>query len=326
MPKFESFQNIVQQEKSTQEQEKEKRQAKNEQPIEVVAPATESKEAEKSVYQEIDKLWESSVDKRHPESNYAGGWYSDYAQRETELVETGVMSELEKAKLDEEMIDPSIRFQYRDFRDMVPLMKKSWELGREADKKVRMAKEIVPLVEDGDITREEYLEVLKLSANDPGAAEAKKMELFKAKCEQLSALVETPDFTNFQNRLNDKERVRYEDRFASAFNLYRSGEYLKAMRSLKELLDSNGLIPWNFGCPLNKLLKMKEAGLIGQKEMDGTLTTQENAMRNTWDNEELKWKSGVYTELQSLRGRGVIDNDQFAAYVERMKKEQIPEI
>lgn len=332
MPKFESFDKKMdkKQEAAAQEQYAEKH-MENKPPAESPVGDVESKERGKSPHEEIANMVELSADSRpgrsgKDESWYSRryGWYSDYAQREADLVSVGALSKLEKSKLDEELENPSVRFGYRGFRDTVPFAKKSWELADAADVKVRAAKELTVLVEDGDITREEYLNALKLIADDPKAAEAKRQELCKMKCDKLSALAETPLFQDFLKRLDDKDKNAYEQKFNHAFNLYRAGNYQNAVWELKHLLDQGpGGYPFaDFGsCPLNTMFEMQKEGLIGLKEIEKVFGG-ERARKEVSDNKGLRDRFTSYKDLQVLRGRGKVDANEFAAYVDKIKGEQ----
>lgn len=331
MPKFESFEKRIDQEqKDTVREQHTEKHMENKPPAESPVGNVESKETGKSVHEEIADMVESSADNRkYQQQNELGwasryGWYSDYAQREADMVSAGAMSELEKSKLDEELEDPSVRFNYRGFRDMVPFAKKSWELASEADGKVRTAKEMAVLVEDGDISREEYMDILKLTAEDPEAAEAKMQRLHKTKCDTLSALAETPLFQDFLKRLDEKERGGYESQFNRSFGLYRRGKYQEAAWELKRLLDQGpGGYPFadSSSCPLDTMFKMQKEGLIGLKEIEKVFGG-EQAREEVSDNKGLRKRFTSYKDLQVLRGRGKVDANEFAAYVDKIREEQ----
>ncbi len=314
MPGFKSFKNMNQEAVKAEEAE----QAKAEMP----APAAaESKEKEKNVFREVAELSEKSADRRP-------GWPSDYAQRQEELVAAGAMSKLESQKLDEELKGGRGSLLGKlSFRNMFGFLMKGgeeWKLAASAENKIWKAKDIAYLVEEGNMSREDYLELLKLEGQDANAAEAKKQELFKGKCDELSALVESPVFKEFQDSLDMESKRLYEMSYQSAFNSYREGRYGEAMKELQGFLDSDS--PWvSYGkCPINKMVKMQKMGLIGDKEMKRVFGRVERNQLNVAGDREFGAKMGNFIQLERLRGAGKVDNEQFKDYIERTKEEPIP--
>lgn len=284
-----------------------------------VPAAVEGKEIKKSAYGEIKELAEASADKRP-------GWNSDYAQREEELIAAGVMSPIEKAKLDEELTGGrGTLLRKLSFRNMFGFLMKGgeeWKLANSAEGKIWKAKNLAYLVEGGNMSRQEYIETLQLEAADPKAAEAKQAELFKGKCDELSALVESPVFKEFQESLDIDSKRSFEEQYTGAFVLYRSGQYDRAMLELKGLLDSEYPFVSNDGSsPISRMVKMQKAGLIGDREMKRVFGKAERMGSNKPGDTEFSGKMRGYKKLEWLRGIGKVGDDKFTGYVDQMKEE-----
>ncbi len=277
-------------------------------------------EKKKTVFEEIAELADKSKDKRE-------GAVSDYAQREVELLEAGVLSSLEKSKFDERITKGPgtiMKLSFRNFFQFPGLIKGDWELADSAERKVWDAKSLAYLVEEGNISRNDYLELLKLKAQNPEAAEARIKELYKGKCDELTALVETPVFAEFIESLDPEMKRYYNEQYEKAFSLYKSGEYEQAVRGLKDMLD--GDYPWvSYGkTPLYKMLKMKELGLIGDKEIKRVFGRAERDQLSVYGDKEFSKKLGHFTTLQELRGMGKVNDEELAKHVEAMKVESPP--
>lgn len=279
-------------------------------------------EKKKTVFEEIAELADKSRDRRE-------GAVSDYAQREAELLEAGVLSNLERSKFDERITKGPgtiMKLSFRNFFQFSGLIKGDWELADSAERKVWDAKNLAYLVEEGNVSRGDYLELLKLKAQSPETARERVKELYKQKCDELTALVETPVFTEFIDSLDFETKRYYNERYEKAFSLYRSGEYEQAVRELKDVLD--GDYPWvSWGkTPLYKMLKMKELGLVGDKEIKRVFGRVERGQLSMPGDKEFSKKLGHFTTLQELRGMGKVNDEEFAKHVDVMKSELPPAV
>ena len=283
----------------------------------------ETKEVPTTVFGKLKERWMSLRDERPTAYN------GDELMLEEELQAAGVMSKLERSKLDEEMErGTSHMFSKLSFRNLfgsIGGIKDEWQIASEARSKMYDARDMTELVGEGNMSREEYKEWLKLYGQDDKAGREKMNERLKAKCDELSALGETPEFQSFMDSLKSDPEYRnvYEARIEKAFENYKRGIYGEALRDLRWVFDSHS--PWlsYSATPLNRMLKMKKLGLIGDAEMNRVFAKDERNLDH-YDSvrKKLSDHMALFNLMEKMTGLGQLSDEERARMIKEAKAEK----